>query len=478
MILLFVCQYIILSSQDVFVKTINKGENRLARQVTTYNDRVFILSTGVCDDQYECSLIMEIDDTGEVLWEKTLKWLDVASKSMIIENNTIYLSGNHPNRDRWYWHHMSADGGDSLATYEIIDVEKDYQLMSNFGMVKHGDKFCIYGSGEMGTYETSLLYFVDEVGELDTLLDVFTTDIDSDPWEVIQDNEGNLVVFIRYREEGKDRQRLVSKINQEKEIIWSYLSEEEKFNAAVPDGAILDDGTIVYITGELFHDEIEWLRAINLDSTIAWVYESPDFDGYVRNFHKIQTLSDGSILGTGEWGRFIGSPIFWKLPWLIKISSDGELIWERAFYLLNDDGDEALRGLFFDAVELSDGSIISVGSLDKGGQFPSEILIARLDSEGCLIGYCPVLKDISGILTDIEAIELDQLNIYPNPVSNILNIEGEEVPRQVTIYSMDGSEMVRKFNSDIIDVSLLLKGMYLLKIHFDDGIETLAFIKT
>lgn len=213
-IISLVCLFILqlpVFSQDTFIKSFNLGEFQTARQIVLYEDRIFILVTGVCDQLYECSLYMEIDEYGEILWQKELPWLDAASKSMVIENDTIFISGNHPSRDRWLWHQMSVDGGDSLATYEIVDTSNVYQLMSNFGTTKWGNRFCIYGSGEMGTYETSLLYLVDKNGKLDTLLDILTTNVDADPWEIIPDNDDNLVAFIRYREEGKNRQRAVAK---------------------------------------------------------------------------------------------------------------------------------------------------------------------------------------------------------------------------------------------------------------------------
>jgi len=138
-----------LFSQDTFIKNFNLGEFEFqtARQITLYEDRIFILVTGVCDQLYECSLYMEIDNQGEILWQRRLPWLDASSKSMVVENDTIFISGNHPSQERWLWHQMSVDGGDSLATYEVFADGNIFNRMFNLGQVKYGDQFCIYGPG-------------------------------------------------------------------------------------------------------------------------------------------------------------------------------------------------------------------------------------------------------------------------------------------------------------------------------------------
>jgi len=66
--------------------------------------------------------------------------------------------------------------------------------------------------------------------------------------------------------------------------------------------------------------------------------------------------------------------------------------------------------------------------------------------------------------------------IYPNPVKNILTIDGLVV-KDVVIYSIDGKEVLNISNQNIVDVSSLSKGVYFIKI--SDGINssTKKFIK-
>ncbi len=405
------------TGQQTFVKKIDKGVSRISRQIVAYEDRYFILNTGICDNIAGCSLIMEINNRGDILWEKTLKWLDVGPKSMIVENDTIFLSGNHPSQTKWLWHQMSANGGDSLATYEIFDEGNIYVEMFNLGQVKRGNQFCIYGPGEIDNNESSLLYFVDHQGNLDTLVALLETDIDSDPWEIIPDHEGNLVVFIRYQTTDTDRQTVVAKIDGNNDHVWTYYSEEDSQNASVPNGAILSDGRIVFnYSNEWFNERVHSLRAINRDSTIAWKFFQPD-DGWLRReYYKISTLSDGSIVGYGQWGNVFYDPVIKRTPWIMKVSSEGEQIWQKILYDVFPGEEIAKSGLFFDGVELADGGFMVVGGLTEAPGEATKILISRLDEEGCLIDDCPWVYHMGDLLNGVVHTEEEKgIDIYPNP---------------------------------------------------------------
>ena len=464
-------------SQSTFIKKIKKNENRSARQIVQYTDRTFVLAGGICDFQYSCSLVMELDEEGNVLWDKTIKWLDSASKSMIIEDDIIYLSGNHSTLQKWQWHHMSVNGGDSLATFDIADETNVYDRMFNLGQIKYKNEFCIYGTGRQGDKGTSLLYFVDKLGGLDTTINLLWTELDAVPWRIVEDNNGELLIFIQYTNTDQDNQRIIARINDQKKLTWTYFSEENWFNLAVPKGTVLQDGKIVYNTRINFNQDHN-LRAINPDSTIAWEYESPNQAGKYRNFRSLQTLNDGSILGTGHWGDAFSNPNIEQVPWIIKISADGEKIWEHIYYNYETNGEVIEYGLFNDAIELDDGSFIVVGNMDQGPGLPADVLIATLDSEGCLMEDCPLKNDVSDILSNVTSVYKSKLvTIYPNPVESILTIESEDVPNFIEVITSAGSLVKKDSNTQQLDLTALPKGMYLLTIHFDKGIEISSFIK-
>ena len=73
-----------------------------------------------------------------------------------------------------------------------------------------------------------------------------------------------------------------------------------------------------------------------------------------------------------------------------------------------------------------------------------------------------------------------QFSLYPNPITNELYIENEEIDiQQIKIYNLSGKQVLRVDyqNNQPIDVSNLAKGMYLVKIKTENGSVTKKFIK-
>lgn len=66
--------------------------------------------------------------------------------------------------------------------------------------------------------------------------------------------------------------------------------------------------------------------------------------------------------------------------------------------------------------------------------------------------------------------------IYPNPTSEVLNIQTEEFINYVTIFSVSGKQLIQT-SSTSIDVSLLHSGTYFVELQTNKGKETKLFIK-
>ena len=69
------------------------------------------------------------------------------------------------------------------------------------------------------------------------------------------------------------------------------------------------------------------------------------------------------------------------------------------------------------------------------------------------------------------------LIIYPNPTDNILFIKGNKNLMNVSVYNMLGKEVLSKMNTNNIDVKVLPKGVYIIKISDDVGQIYRKFIK-
>lgn len=85
---------------------------------------------------------------------------------------------------------------------------------------------------------------------------------------------------------------------------------------------------------------------------------------------------------------------------------------------------------------------------------------------------------ISYITTNGKA-EQYKIALYPNPVNDILRIETNEIFTNLKVFTINGYELINlKNHNNLIDVSHLESGFYLLKVRYYNGqIETLKFQK-
>lgn len=71
----------------------------------------------------------------------------------------------------------------------------------------------------------------------------------------------------------------------------------------------------------------------------------------------------------------------------------------------------------------------------------------------------------------------NKIKVYPNPVLDILNIESQENVEKTEIYGIAGKLLSTALNSGKINFSAFPKGIYLLKIYTQSGIQTQKIIK-
>jgi len=73
-----------------------------------------------------------------------------------------------------------------------------------------------------------------------------------------------------------------------------------------------------------------------------------------------------------------------------------------------------------------------------------------------------------------------EVQIYPNPVREVLNISGYEPILKVLIIAADGKKVIEKTmqkNDRSIGVHSLVQGNYLIKVFTKSNIQTFKFIK-
>ncbi len=69
------------------------------------------------------------------------------------------------------------------------------------------------------------------------------------------------------------------------------------------------------------------------------------------------------------------------------------------------------------------------------------------------------------LVSNVNKLNLETVDIFPNPATNIINIEVENVLElEVTIYDLTGKLILKTVNQSRINISSLAQGVYLLKI--------------
>ena len=102
------------------------------------------------------------------------------------------------------------------------------------------------------------------------------------------------------------------------------------------------------------------------------------------------------------------------------------------------------------------------------------------DDKGEKSGSAYIFRDSTNTdnTTNISAIKDQNINLYPNPTSSLLSIEGDIEVSSIVITSISG-QVIKTIEGDIknIDASDLPKGAYLLKVTSDKGSVVKQFIR-
>ena len=199
------------------------------------------------------------------------------------------------------------------------------------------------------------------------------------------------------------------------------------------------DGNI--LVGTTYGDEMSGddvfsrINIIKLDNegNILWNRKYGESKLYNCLFN-IRVLEDNSIIAVGTMPDVFPHTI----GWLIKVNNNGDSLWYREYDILH--GYQSMN-LLRDVIETSDNGFLSCGYAypmqpDTGTQ---DVWVIKLDSIGCDTPGCDTTVAIPEIAYKNTE---DELYIYPNPASNILNIEypitNDECRSIISIYDVFG----------------------------------------
>ncbi len=85
-----------------------------------------------------------------------------------------------------------------------------------------------------------------------------------------------------------------------------------------------------------------------------------------------------------------------------------------------------------------------------------------------------IIKDMD--LLSVSDLNRTQINVFPNPATDFINIKSDETIKSIKIYDIKGS-LIKTENSSKIDIATFAKGNYIISIETNSGTETKKFIK-
>lgn len=451
--------------------------------VQEYKERIYTIASLFCDlgeNFVECSFLSELNPTGDTLWTTLIPDIDVASGTMVIVNDTITVTGNNESLTAWRMAHFDLTGNKISETIEIEHPIRKFTYMFQLTTQYFNDKYVICGSGWEVDTIWSLMFIVDHLGNIDTLLSLERCDRLSALWHSYIDSEGRLTTYHQvefHRPPGPGpppiNYRKIFKFDTSYDTVWTYRSENTPYNDVVTRGCQLQDGrTILSYANPGQEWNIHSVRAINPNGTKDWQHNYMVTGSRTREIYRLKTLANGDIMGSGSYSEQAGDPRISDSPWLFRMSPEGVLLWERVYYdfdsTLASNGSSRI-GTLYDFIELEDGSILGVGNLKYN--LKSSMLVMRMDSNGCLdpddCNEIVYITDHLFTATENPAILPPHFSIQPNPTSDQVIVRWQEAAEGQRLYIFDSTgrhHLSGMFTAGrtSIDVSGLSPGMYFI----------------
>ncbi len=191
--------------------------------------------------------------------------------------------------------------------------------------------------------------------------------------------------------------------------------------------------------GELNHwNEARLYYIAKIDST-GYTYWRTEFTGQTKGIKKAIEMPEGKILIVGS-DTFCGMGTAWCSPywgWMALLDSTGTVLWDRTYYLYNEEDAYDLAWLT-DAIPSPDGGFIAVGRyaiqlqpLNVAPPIPHVWLI-KVDENGCITPGCD--EDLIFVSTESmqphylpDLSQQTKMHVYPNPAQNTLTFNYTDV---------------------------------------------------
>jgi hypothetical protein len=195
-------------------------------------------------------------------------------------------------------------------------------------------------------------------------------------------------------------------------------------------------------------------RMIKIDSQgeSIWQQDYRHPEGTGSNYlFTVVSLPDGSIAACG----LTNNPVDSDAGWLVKADSEGVELWQRKF------NKNEYTDLFYTMLATEDGGFLLGGQAMNLETMSQDAWLLKVDSVGCAYPNC-----ITGV-DELEPTKV-MVDVWPNPVEDMLNIEiaGSSTQLNLHVFDISGKEMLHFKQYEkrtTIATNQWNSGMYILK---------------
>ncbi len=378
-------------------------------------------------------------------------------ENQLVLGTTGYLNGVR--HGTLFWLNTEGDvmlRKDYLSPYFDADIDASHWIQpTDICANADGD---IFVSAQIFTSETAndfCVFKLDPVGQLVwTYIHAVSSDLDV-CLSMLATSLGG--VWLAITEEVLEENTAASKLvelNANGELI---NSQEMPFYTTMNDFILVDESIVVatfrkestwHLTGHVYkaglNGDLEWETNLGGDASIEQqmyhIVESPD-GSYVVGGHHFESIPENDELeGYYNWHG-----------WLVKLSDDGDVIWDRRFHPVISKSDDHKM---YDLKATSDGGYIFCGQATDNDtsnpdiELPSQqAWVVKVDQYGCLVPGCHVGVE--------EFAKREGLfKIGPNPVSqgDLLNIYVTDI-QSLSQASIEVHDMQGKLVTSIQDLA-------------------------
>lgn len=402
------------------------------------DDAGYTITTGsLCYGNQSCFAIIRTDTAGNLLWRKNYNLypdvLKVGSKNNIIlsTDENLLIAGNFYNtttEEQAIWLMKLTMDGDSLW-------RQDYQVLGNgtaiFMLEKTDGHILMTTTGIVKNPNTGAGEVIISLIETDPDGNLIWSEDYKDPFRsrnngrIHELSDGNLLMGYTSRGIVDTRTFMAfSKFTPEGETIWNqeyHKSDGLVQSQVLPDGRYWIGGVGAEIVGgelpvKIFSTITDTNGVVEFSTTI---YEGLVWSELINT--RLDT--DGNLIIHGEQWREEADT--W-VPWLFKMTPEGEILWERFFG--HQDGPVGAPFIMED-IELTPSGDIAA-SLTYVQPGPENWLerskagLLILDNEGCFNGNCDTFQSL---ITDINEPDLPEgkriIQLIENPVQDQINVK-------------------------------------------------------